>query len=194
MNAIKLTGMTPDGKQRSVWACSECGFTAHSEQQAEKCCKPTICECGNACQKYYTACDECRRVTERKKDQAIFDKAKKVKWTEYEGQMLYCDRNDEFYSDIDSLLDSFDSDDDPPEWAYGTIEKTFSMDAQTIIEDELERQEWFEDAIDHFTFVKELQIALNDAAAQIPSAYEADYSTVVTFEDEAAEWLKENAE
>jgi|WetSurMetagenome_2_1015567.scaffolds.fasta_scaffold36353_6 hypothetical protein len=194
MNATKLTGVTPDGKQCSVWACSVCKIAAHSEHEAEECCKPKLCACGNAVKMNYTVCTQCYHAAEVRRDQDRFDKAKKVKWTEYEGQMLYCDHNDKFYPDVESLLDEFYGDDDPPEWAYGTIDKIFSMDAQTIVEDELERQEWFEDAIDHLTFVKELQTALDAAAAQIPSAYETDYSTVVTFEDEASERIKENAE
>jgi len=149
-----------------------------------------MCECGKPAEYPYSGCKQCREETRRKRDQAIFDKAKKVKWEDYEGHQLVCDRDDEFYSDPWEIFDTHYT--DPPKWAWGTCAKKLTIDAQRVVDDAIDNEGAFEDAPNYVPDLTELQKALDDVCAQIPETYWKDETVVVAFEEEAEEYRKES--
>lgn len=206
MKAFELTGATPDGKKASVWACGKClRFTPldPSKDAAERCCQPTLCACG-AEVALGSQCDACRKMERDARYKALFDKARKVPASQHDG-WLYDERTDRYFEDVESLLEHHDHArwdepvdlEDLPTWAWGcTAEKFSAPDAQEVMESALD--DWFEDACDHLPDLASLQAELDKVAACIPDSNYADYSVVVTFEEEAREYVakrsKEGAE
>jgi hypothetical protein len=192
MNPIRLEGKLANGKPCYVWACGECQLARETEQEAEDCCKPKMCECGKPVEFPYTVCKQCREETQRKRDQAIYDKAKKVKWEDYDGSMLVCDRDDKFYTDPGEIFDEHYE--DPPVWAWGTYGKKLTIDAHEIVERALENDDACEESMECIPDLTELQKALDSVCAQIPETYWEDKTVVVMFEEEAEEYRKERGE
>ena len=186
MNPIKLTGVRPDGKEVSVSACGVCGTVHPNEPAAVACCAPNLCACGQVLEGGWPReCDACRSKAMEARRLAVYEEAKKVAWTEYDGAWLSLPDSDRYFPDLDSLLDHFDGEpvENIPTWAFGCTSRKFSMDAQGILENQLE--DWFEEATEHIPDLAELQAALDKVAEQIPDCYETDHSTVVTFEAES---------
>lgn len=180
-----------DANKIAVYACSVCRLTARSEEDAKMCCVPYTCdECGKEIKSY---CEECSKKKQQKKDQETYDKAKKVKYADYDGQMIYCDCHDNYYWDIDEFLDAHDEP-DVPTWVWGTYQMAFSLDADEIIHDQLERQEFYEDAHESISgeAIKEMQKFFDGWKVKNPlNSYMVDHSIVVDLEKEVSEYLKE---
>jgi len=180
----------PDGQPVIEWVCRECRRPWLVELYAEECCKPPTCECGKPAEYPYSGCKECREETRRKREQAIWDKAKKVRWVDYDGVMLICDRDDEFYSDPAEIFDAHYA--DPPTWAWGTYAKKLKIDAIQVIDDAIENEGFLGDETLPIPDLTELQKALDAVCEQIPETYWEDQTVVVTFEEEAEEYRKES--
>lgn len=187
-----------DPEKTVVWACGKCKLAKTSKEDAIECCSPWVCDdCGKDAVTYRTLCDECAKKKQWAKDQAVYDKAQKVMLSEYAGDWLFCDRCDEYHPDVDSLFDAHDDDDDLPTWAWGTTEQGFTLDAERIISDQLEYQEFYEDAFDNLSngAIKELQDFFDTwLKKQSLKSYMVDYSVVVDFEALAAQRKKERDE
>lgn len=192
MDTIKLEGTLPSGKKCWVWVCGKCGNAARTEQEAIDCCKPWLCACGKPAKYYGGICEDCSNQARRKQEQDTHDKAKKVKWKDYDGTWLFCERDGEYYQDLDSLLDAFNGE-NLPTWAYATYAQKFSMDAEDIVRSAIENSEWFEDAIEWLLDLTVLQKELDTVSNQIPDVYLVDESIVVEFEEEAEEQTVKNA-
>jgi hypothetical protein len=125
-----------------AYKCTNCGVTYLDQSFAEKCCKPKKCEdCGvELPYKWYrTVCEPCA-------EKRYFDKSIKMTIEEYNKK--YSDNmvfyNDEYYSDIDSCLESlFDrcnNDEEVKElvesleYIYGTECESVELDGDSIIE------------------------------------------------------------
>lgn len=172
-----------DPEKTVVWACGTCKAAAMDEESARYCCSPYICEkCGK---EYKSYCEDCSKKEQFARAHAQYDKAKKVMLSEYAGDWIFCDHCDEYFSDVDSLLDSHDDDAEPPVWVWGTTEQPFTLDADDIISQQLEQQEFYEDAFDNISVdaLKELQ-GLLDAwlKKQDMKSYMVDYGVVVDIE------------
>jgi hypothetical protein len=172
-----------DPEKTVIWACGTCKLAKASKEDALECCAPYVCEkCGKEVKSY---CEDCSKKKQWAREKATYDKAKKVMLSEYSGDWLFCDRCNEYHPDVDSLLDAHDDDDDPPTWAWGTTEQPFTLDAERIISDELESQEFYEDAFDNISgeSLKELQTFLDAwLKKQDMKSYMVDYGTVVDIE------------
>ena len=183
-----------DPDKTVVWACGTCKFTKESKESALECCAPRVCEkCGKEVKSY---CEDCSKKEQFAKAQAQYDKAKKVMLSEYAGDWLCCDHCDEYYPDVDSLLDDHYDEVDPPTWAWGTYDVKFKLDAEDIIFQQLEQQEFYEGASDNFAngAIVELQRILDAWLAtwtQDLKAYMVDNSVVVDFEALVEERKKE---
>jgi hypothetical protein len=121
--------------QIKAYQC-ECGKTYNDKYVAEICCKQYHCEtCGAETKKYWLMCDPCRE----KRD---FDKAKKITIEEYEkeysGNMVYY--NDNYYTDIDDMLDSLCCHDVDilPSYCWGTDKVPVEIDAISVLDELLE--------------------------------------------------------
>ncbi len=188
-----------DPEKTVVWACGTCKLAKESKQDALECCSPLVCEkCGK---EYKSYCEDCTKKEQFAREQAVYDKAKKVMLSEYAGEWLCCDHCDEYYPDVDSLLDAHDDGDgeELPTWAWGTYEVKFTLDAEEIITQQLEQQEFYEEAIETFAngAIVELQRLLDTWLAtwtQDTKAYFVDPSVAVDFEALVSARRKDNAD
>jgi hypothetical protein len=172
-----------DPEKIALWGCGTCHISARTREEAVACCAPWVCEkCGKDVKSY---CEDCSKKEQHERAQTQYDKAEKVMLSEYAGEWLCCDHCDEYYPDVDSLLDAHDDDDEPQTWAWGTYEVKFNLNAERVIEDELERDEFYDGAQDQISKVaaEELQTFLSAwSAKQDLNAYMVDNSVVVDFE------------
>lgn len=175
-----------------IWGCGTCKISASSFEQAQSCCAPWVCEeCGKEVTSY---CKECSDKKQWAKDKALYDKAKKVTYAEYAGVMLYCDHCENYYDDVDGFLDGHDDTDDPPTWAWGTYEKKFRIDADDMLEGQLEREEMHEDAMSHYSkeAITALQLMLDSWTENNPvNTYYPDNDVVVDLDKEVEAALAE---
>lgn len=189
-----------DPEKTVIWACGTCKIAKETKEAALECCALWRCdECQKDAPKYHTLCDDCRRKKDQAKAQARYNKAKKVKLAEYGGTWLFCDHCDEFFPDFDSFIDGHDGIEleDIPEWAWGTYEKKFSLDAENIVANELERDEMHEDAFENIpdAALKEMQEFFDKWTEKNPVvSFFPDDDIVVDFEAEVEAYRKEQAD
>lgn len=110
--------------------------------------------------------------------------------------MIQCDHCDEYFWDLDSFLDSHDDlhADDMPTWVWGTYEIPLSFNAEDVISDKLERDEFYEDAFDHISkeSIKEMQSFFDAWRLKYPlNSYMVDNAVVVDIEEEVHAVLAE---
>jgi len=172
-----------DPEKIALWGCGTCHISARTREEAVACCAPWVCEkCGKEVKSY---CEDCSKKEQFAKAQAQYDKAKKVMLSEYAGDWLCCDHCDEYYPDVDSLLDAHDDDEEPRTWAWGTTEMKFSLNAENVVCQQLEQDEFYEDALESFSkdAIKELQEFMDVwTAKQDVKSYMVDNGVVVDFE------------
>lgn len=127
-----------------AWKCENCGKAFLVKEFADKCCddikKPKInnCRvCGCEVNPPWMICRECR-------EKERFEKAQKVKYSEYKTQWLWDESKQEYFSDKEALQDRYDDDafDEQgdntvaqyPVWCYGCIEIPFRVNIDTAVE------------------------------------------------------------
>jgi hypothetical protein len=107
MNAIEL--FHQDGKSAKVFYCEKCRIVAKTQEQAEQCCRPLKCDmCGNDTERYYFRCRECRDKEDAQRERDRFEKAEKLKLTEWDGPVFsdsVAGSNDGFFTSISELLE-----------------------------------------------------------------------------------------
>jgi hypothetical protein len=112
MNAMQL--FHQDGKPSKAWYCPECKLVKANQKDAERCCQPVICDCGKEVEeKYWTACNACRKLKDEAREKARFDAAEKV--TDWDGP-VYSDGlgyNDGYFSELDALYEDIEPEDLP---------------------------------------------------------------------------------
>ena len=114
-----------------LYRCEKCKKLDTSEYAANICCKQYHCRvCGKETPQYMLICDSCA-------EHERFEKARKMTLAEYyeefPGNMLYY--GEEFYDDIESLLDSIDYDyEDIPKYVYGTTMESMEIDANQMLQ------------------------------------------------------------
>jgi hypothetical protein len=102
-----------DGKPTRVWYCTTCRTVSQTQEAAEACCRPAVCEsCGQEMSKpqYWHKCDKCRQAEFESgkiaKEVERYAAAKKV--TEFEG-WVYCEsiggHNEGFFESLQELID-----------------------------------------------------------------------------------------
>jgi hypothetical protein len=143
-----------------AYACSRCGRMSSMRDLAEMCCEPDICECGRTCKKPWTACDSCREEERQEKERKKFEEAEKIPWERYEGPVYF---DDEHYSDVEEMADCLAcADIELPEYVWACTKSRLSLNADDIIYNELEAQEFHEGAFDQVVNIKELQAAMDE--------------------------------
>ena len=85
-----------------AWQCKKCGRAFLHKHAAEKCCEELLCKCGNAVEKGRTMCHDCLLVHD-------WNRAEKIPYVEYTGEMIYCAEIDQYFSDIDELKDALEN-------------------------------------------------------------------------------------
>lgn len=161
---------------RAIHTVGKAGETA-AREEARNCCAPVFCECGKERSRGLICCQEC---SEAKR----IASARKVPAAEYEPEVVFVDGGVLPVGEAEVLLaPPFD---DVPAW--GVTVRRFKLDAEEIVEGELEHHH--EDAWDELApgAVEALQKALDawiaDYASRV-TTYEQDESTIVVFGEEA---------
>jgi len=103
MNAFEL--FMPDGKSAGIYACGKCRLVYSPKWfvednaselamgQAEKCCRPPVCnKCGVELPLHngWVSCDKCRRERGMVEEASRFEKAEKISWSDWDGP-VYCE-------------------------------------------------------------------------------------------------------
>jgi hypothetical protein len=149
------------------YACSRCGvffpcqgFKKHervySYEQAQAHCMTACTQCSGPIDKcYFLLCRACQSKNEDKKEETRFDKAQKLTVEQYEHDVLHWegyvgDMGDGYFSELEVLIDYCEQEGcDVPEYVWACEPHDFQLHAESIIEQELERQDMYEDAYDH---------------------------------------------
>lgn len=104
MNATEL--FHADGRSAAVFYCGTCRYVARTQDLAERCCAPSICEtCGEPAEKYRTVCAACALANEVKREAERFAKADKV--TDWDGWIFWdgTGHNDGFFPSAEELAE-----------------------------------------------------------------------------------------
>lgn len=126
--------------QRAIAVSSETAKDLRSEAQRH--CDPKLCEhCGQERFSHYTTCKECHIKLEAAREQAHYDKAEKVHWTNWIGECFYDDRKDQYHFDLSELEDDCDSAEDWPPWVYACENVSLTLDAADILDTAIRQQD-----------------------------------------------------
>ncbi len=88
--------------------CEKCRIIGLNAELAEKCCRPTICQCGKeVAEKYYYTCWDCRKAKEIASEKLRFEKATKIKLEDYDGpvQTDLIGSNEGYFASFSDLMD-----------------------------------------------------------------------------------------
>jgi hypothetical protein len=168
-------------KKIEVYQCSVCNKISFDKDLADICCKPGKCNiCGKEVKPYYTRCDECYAKIR-------YEKANKIKYSDYKLEYLYDDRYDKYFRDYEELLEFYELNDDNeiPKWVWGCIEHPFKIDIRSALENAEEQMyEDFDDIVDAEELHKFIE-TWNDK--QTAKSYSPDYKTVILLSGEQEE-------
>jgi hypothetical protein len=147
-----------------AYACPKCGMLfllkkdidegerEHLAGQASAHCVKQ-CACGNALDHHYQLrCKECREKAEKEKERARFEKAERLAIEAWTDTPVYWEGHigglgDGFFSNIDEVIDYCAEEGlELPEYVWTCSSHEFKLDAGRFIEQELERQEMYDDA------------------------------------------------
>lgn len=166
MDSIKVT----------VYKCSICDNWSYDKNLADKCCEIKQCECGKDTRPHYFECDDCMLKSR-------YEKAKKIKYSDYSGTWLYDNESERFFIDKEAMEDYYYEDgnvNDMPKWVHACEENVFCINIDRCIENaEEEMYDDFEDIVDKsdlLLFVEEWN------SKQIGKSYDVDCSTIIIFD------------
>lgn len=86
MNAVEL--FHADGKPAGVHYCANCRCVRGSLDDAEQCCRPSVCPCGAECPRGWLSCDACRAAEYRRRQYEHFASVQKQCIDDYDGVMV----------------------------------------------------------------------------------------------------------
>jgi hypothetical protein len=120
-----------------VWALKE------SKRAAENHCDPKCNDCKMSLIGVTPwvggVCDACYRVRRQKETQAKYEAAEKIPEAEYQGYLVV-EGCDEYFETADDLAETcLDTDTEYPQWAWAVTTSEFRIDADDIIDQELEQ-------------------------------------------------------
>ncbi len=199
---LALVGMpTPDGKIEA-FACATCRTVVSSPLQfapadyvegeklardaARRHCDPRVCACGTAIDRFRTQCAPCATAEYTERDRARLAaqlaKARHVPLRAYDVEYVFDEDTEEFL-DRDALEEKRE-DGTLPAVLWGTYRVGFKLDAQTVIDAQLEAGDHHEGAADGMESgaYAALQAALDawrDTYASRVCTYFPDHAIVV---------------
>lgn len=186
MNAEEL--FLSDGKSAGVWYCSKCRIVKKTKAEADECCRPRRCDCGNECEKYYTECKDCIREKEIARERAKFDAAKHVNSYEYDG-WVYCDSlAPEYFDSVGTLLeyveDNADDGCEIPAYVWACKPHRFAIARIEYVLDSINNDGYDDFSTDDLDGVDELAKAMEEFNKKNESivCYDPDYSIAVIIE------------
>lgn len=149
---FKILLEDPDGNktESKSYSCGECMRVYSTKEEAQGCCKISVCSCGKDIERdYYTVCDDCSSLNDAKRELERWEKMPEE--TDWGGPIL---SNDIFYGSIDELTDGEDG--DLPEYVEccDTKKLGYNVNPDRVIEhiledmlDNVEDSDYFESKI-----------------------------------------------
>lgn len=175
---LLVTSNIPKGERPNAYACNTCGRCYFHRDSAESCCKAFFCKvCGIKTQKHL---EFCRKHFELE----VLKTAPKVEATTYTGHVYAEGIGEEYFENLDELLEYCDCEDVPvPAYVYTCIaEKWQGVDSHWAIADLDENH--YDDAYEDIVDYKELVKFLEDwNAKQTIVSYSPDTSIIVLDND-----------
>ena len=180
MNAFPL--YMEDGRRAGPWACGTCRTVHGCETTAASCCEPPSCSsCGEATEKGRTRCRTCMSAHFDAIEKARWETARKIPPSEYAGHLVWSDDYDEFFDDLDCLVDRWlDDERTGVPRVYACRPFGLRWEAYRILDHALD--EHHEEAVDSIPdgAMTELQAALDAWASRFgPTSYEPDRSVAI---------------
>jgi hypothetical protein len=194
-----------DGTEKKIlgWACPECMLyhspliyackadtaEAEAKRAASECCHRLCQDCGvdMGSSPGWICCDECRAKRAELRLKERIAKAKRVPWAEYHQRAVFCEATDEVHFDVDEMQEAIVElwvqckvDLDEPPIIWGCAVSQFKLDADGIVDSELENHH--EDAYEEVgqNDRDRLQRMLDKWCKDVDiTSYETDYGVIV---------------
>lgn len=173
-----------DASPAGVFFCSVCRSVYATKDQAEWCHGERICACGKKVRQGYfqRKCDECQgkewREKEAAKEAERFEKATKIKASDYTGDHVMC--GDKFYDSVEDAIDQY-LEGQEPEYVWACEEHGIpTLDLDDVLCNVVENL-WEDADTSDLNGVEELEAALNafNKANESLQMWEVDYSTAI---------------
>jgi hypothetical protein len=185
-NAVRL--YKPDGTSAGVFMCSVCRRVHATEDQADWCHGERLCACGKKIQQGYfqSKCNECQgkewREKEAAKEAERFEKATKIKASDYAGEHVFC--GDQYYDSVGDAVDQF-LEGQEPEYVWACQDSHLpKVDLEDITCNLLDNM-WDDADTSDLNGIEELEAALKafNEANESVQMWEVDYSTAILVQD-----------
>lgn len=173
-----------DGTTAGIFYCSQCRIVHRDKEEAIWCHGERLCSCGKKITQGYfqRECSDCdyktRKSEENAKEVARFEKAAKIRASEYAGEMVYC--ADHYYESVEDAIDQY-IEGQHPEYVWACrdegVRKIDLDDATCNVVENM----WEDAELSDLNGIEELETALNafnEANAGIKVWY-PDYSTAI---------------
>ena len=192
MNAQPLFKETGEKIQHHY--CGKCGFIRSTKDEAEQCCKPLLCECGNELQQYRNRCNSCIERDSLRKEKNRIMQAERVLRPTVEGRVYWEGAIGDGFIDLSEIESECESEDkELPAFVYDCeCRKWEGFDAEAIIEDYFEDSEWFDGAEDQLEAVEEFKEFLASwNKKQTLKQYQTDYYKIIVLDEKQFNaWLE----
>ena len=186
MAAVEL--YKADGKTSGAFYCSVCNVIYPNKDKAEWCHGERLCACGKRIEQgfFEIRCEECKRKMwhekEAAKDAERFEKATKIKASEYTGDHVM--DGDNYYDSVEDVIDQYEEGQEPEYvWACKAhgIPK---VDMETVMCNILDNM-WEDADESDLNGIEELQAALDafNKANESIQLWEPDYSIAILVGD-----------
>lgn len=118
-----------NAKPVTCYRCDDCGKVYTIKYSADHCCIDRKCEdCGGPVERFYTVCESCRRKRDERRRRERWESAKHVAYSQYDGEMIYCEQLDDYFTDEETLIDRLAEFNWPSESADGSELYVFPPD------------------------------------------------------------------
>ena len=178
------------GTTSGAFYCSVCNVIYPTKDKAEWCHGERLCACGKKIEQRFfeIRCEECKRKMWHEKEAAKeaerFEKANKIKASEYTGDHVMC--NDQYYDCVEDAIDQY-FEGQEPEYMWACKDDGIpSVDLEDVICNIIDNM-WEDADTSDLNGVEELEAALkafNEANESI-QVCTPDYSTAILVEKKA---------
>lgn len=187
--AIELYKKNKEGTMQGtgIFYCSECGMVYRNEEDAKWCHGERLCACGEKITQGYCGrtCPACNakafREKEAEKEAERFEKATKIKESEYTGNHVMC--GDSFYESVEEAIDQF-LEGQEPEYVWACKERGIP---KVLLEDlicNLIDNMWDDAETSDLNGIEEMEAAVDafNKANESIQMWSPDYSTAILVE------------
>jgi hypothetical protein len=187
--AIELYKKTEEGNfdPSGVFYCSECRVVYRAKDEAEWCHGERLCACGKKVTQGYfqRTCSECEskewRDKQTAKEAERFEKAKKIKASEYTGDHVYL--GDSYYDSVEEAIDEF-LEGQEPEYVWACTDHGIQKASLEDLTQNIVENMWEDADTNDLNGLEELQAAIDafNKANESIQMWEPDFTTAILVE------------